>query len=287
MSRISESQHIRVAFQGETEAFSEQAARAYFTQTIRTIPCATFAGVFHLVRRGSSLYGVIPIENSVFGSIHENYDLLRASNLFISGELKLRIVHALLVNSSVSLRDIRTVYSHPQALGQCDRFLESLHNVERIALYDTAGAARMIKEQRRTDAAAIASVEAARHYGLKVLRKGIETNRRNFTRFLILNKAKTACGKNAKTSVIFSVKNRPGSLHKALGIFADHRINLFKIESRPLIGKPWEYLFYLDFEGSETDIACSQALKELGRMSTYLKLLGSYPQGKTIMRTSS
>jgi len=285
MNRISDTQHISVAFQGEAGAFSEQAARAYFTHPIRTIPCAAFSDVFRLVRHGSALYGVIPIENSIFGSIHENYDLLRKSNLFIAGELKLRIVHALLANPSVSLRDIRYVYSHPQALGQCDRFLESLRDVERLAVYDTAGAARMIKDQRRTDAAAIASVEAARCYGLSVLRKGIETNRKNFTRFLILKKAKTLPRGSAKTSVIFSIQNRSGSLHKVLGIFARRRINLFKIESRPLIGKLWEYLFYLDFEGCETDIACSRALTELRRISSYMKLLGSYPKGKTIMRT--
>ncbi|HUL45352.1 MAG TPA: prephenate dehydratase [Bacteroidota bacterium] len=285
MSRISEEGRVTVAFQGEAGAFSEQAARAYFGSTIRTVPCTTFAAVFRIVTNGSARYGIIPIENSVYGSIHENYDLLEKFNVKITGELKLRIVHALLANPSVRMNDIRYVYSHPQALGQCDRFLGRLHDVKPIAVYDTAGAAKLIRKNRRTDAAAIASVEAARLFGLNVLRKGIETNRKNFTRFLILSRQRSVSDAAAKTSLIFSVKNRPGSLYRALGIFASNRINLFKIESRPLVGKPWEYLFYLDFEGRETDIGCTRALKRLRRISTFMKLLGSYPQGKTIMKT--
>ena len=272
---------ITVAFQGEQGAFSEQAARAYFSKTSIIHPCKTFQDVFTSVHRAKARYGVIPIENSLFGSIHQNYDLLQKFNLNIIGEIKLRVVHALLVNPGVTLRQIKSIYSHPQALGQCETFLNSLRGVEVIAFYDTAGAAKLIKNDNRKDAAAIASCEAAKVYGLAVLRSGIESDHQNFTRFLILAKRITLATSRAKTSIIFSMKDIPGALHKALSVFALREINLHKIESRPLVGKPWEYLFYVDFQGSVVDDACRNAINHLKEMTSYLKILGSYPEGKT------
>ena len=277
--------HI-IAFQGEHGAFSEQAAHAYCLKSTRTVPCKTFPDVFRAVDKTSVRYGIIPIENSLFGSIHQNYDLLQKFNLFIVGEIKLRVVHTLLVHPTVSMKHVRFIYSHPQALGQCERFLSRLKNIEVVAVYDTAGAAKMIKEQHRTDAAAIASREAAHVYGLKILYSGIETDHQNFTRFLVLAKHKVSVKRNAKTSIIFSLKNIPGSLYKALSVFSLRDINLYKIESRPLVGKPWEYLFYLDFEGSILDDSCRRAVDHLEEISTYVKILGSYSVGKTIFKMS-
>ncbi len=271
----------RVAFQGEYGAFSEQAARGHFSR-IHPVPAKTFPDVFAAVKSGRASYGIVPIENSLYGSIHQNYDLLKKFDLHISGEIILRVVHALLVNPGVSLKMVRTVYSHPQALGQCETFLARMKNVDIVAFYDTAGAAKMIRDTGRTDAAAIASMEAARFYRLKTLRTRIESDHRNFTRFLILSPRQTIARRHAKTSVIFSLKNVPGSLTKALSIFTLRDINLFKIESRPLAGKPWEYLFYLDFDGSLREEACIHAVDHLREITTFLKILGSYPRGKTL-----
>src|ERR1051326_7949388 len=276
-----------VAFQGEHGAFSEEAALRYFPKPVSAVPVRTFEEVFKMVDRGLVHHGIIPIENSLFGSIHQNYDLLLKYHLNITGEIKLRVVPALLVNRGVSPPQIRYVYSHPQALGQCERFLGRLRRVEAVAGYDTAGAAKSIKEEGRRDAAAIASVGAARVYDLKVLKKGIESDHRNFTRFLILSKMKTGVPvgvRRCKRSIIFSMKNIPGALYKALSVFAMRDINLHKIESRPLVGSPWEYLFYLDFQGSESDEACRNAINHLKEITSYLKILGSYDEGKTVGR---
>src|SRR5512140_3320023 len=187
MSRTSERTRRRAAFQGEQGAFSELAARHYFGKSAwEPVPFRTFEEVFTAVAKGRAEVGIVPIENSLFGSIHQNYDLLRRFSLSITGEIVLRVVHALLANPGVALKDVRHIYSHPQALGQCERFLRSLRGVEAAAEYDTAGAAKMIRDQGRTDAAAIASREAARLYGLRILRSGIETDHRNFTRFIVL-----------------------------------------------------------------------------------------------------
>lgn len=271
-----------IAFQGERGAFSEEAAFRFFGPGARTVPVKTFEGVFRSVRDGDSRYGIVPIENSLFGSIHENYDLLRRFDVFIAGEIKLRVVHALLVNRGVGLGQIRFVYSHPQALGQCERFLSTLRDAEIVAVYDTAGAAKFIREAHRIDAAAIAGVRAARVYGLRVLRKGIESHHRNFTRFLILATAPLRTVRHAKTSVLFAVKNIPGALSRVLSVFSLRDINLYKIESRPLVGKPWEYLFYLDFAGSPSEEVCRNALSHLRELTTYQKILGAYPEGKTV-----
>ena len=274
--------NISVAFQGEKGAFSEQAAFAFFGDEIRPVPSHSFEDVFRLVKAGKVNYGVIPIENSLYGSVHQNYDLLQRYNLFIVGEIKLRISHYLLANYGVKMDDVRKIYSHPQALAQCDKFLKKFRNVEIIPTYDTAGAARMVKELGIMDGAAIASRQAAKDYKLKILKSRIETHHKNYTRFLILSKKKIIADRNAKTSIIFTTRNVPGALFEALSVFVVRFINLVKIESRPIIGQPWRYMFYLDFEGSISDRNCADALKNLRRMTKYYKFLGSYEKGREV-----
>jgi prephenate dehydratase len=271
-----------IAFQGEHGAFSEEAARRYFGPAVRTHPCRSFRDVFAAVDRNTCAAGIVPIENSLFGSVHENYDLLDRYDLRIAGELKMRIVHALLVNPGVRLRQVKTVYSHPQALGQCEKFLGTLKGRNLVAVYDTAGAAKTISAERRTDAAAVAGIAAAERYRLTPLKVGIENDHRNFTRFLILARSAAATVRGAKTSVLFSLKNVPGALFTALGAFALRGINLFKIESRPIAGRPWEYRFYLDCDGSASEPRCREAIDHLRDISTHLKILGSYPKGRTV-----
>jgi prephenate dehydratase len=272
-------QSIRsVAFQGERGAFSEQAAINFFGGKTALLPVPTFGDVLKLVRRKKADSGIVPIENSLHGSILENYDLLQRYALSIIGEVKLRIVHCLMANHGVELRDVHRVYSHPQALAQCRSYLNRLRNVEASSVYDTAGAAKFVRERNLMDAAAIASAQAAKDYGLSILARGIEDNRANFTRFLVLARKPIFSGTRAKTSIVFTLKNIPGSLFEALGAFAIRKIDLHKIESRPIVGKPWQYLFYLDFDGSINDQQCSDAIRNLRKVAASVKVLGSYPK---------
>lgn len=273
---------VKVGFQGERGAFSEQAGYEFFGDKMVPVPFRSFEEVFRSVKKGEVDYGVIPIENSLYGSIHQNYDLLQRYNIYIVGEVKLRIKHYLLANYGVKMSDVRKIYSHPQALAQCESFLKKLKGVEIIPTYDTAGSAKMIKEKGILDGAAIAGKQASKYYGLKVLRSGIENHEKNFTRFLILSRRKIIARKNPKTSIIFTTKNIPGALFSALGVFAYRYINLLKIESRPIIGQPWRYMFYLDFEGSIEDELCADAIKELKRMTQYYKFLGTYEKGREV-----
>lgn len=273
-----------IAYQGEPGAFSEQAALALYGSRAKTQPLPTFSEVFRFVARSPSHLGVIPIENSVFGSVHENYDLLVRNELAIVGEVKLRIQLHLMAMPGVSLSQVHIIYSHPQALGQCESFLSSLRGVDVVAQYDTAGSAKMIRDQERIDAAAIASARAARTYGLHILKRNIENHHHNYTRFLVISKRPIRPRGKAKTSLVFSLRNVPGALHRTLGIFASRGINLLKIESRPLVGKPWEYLFYLDVEGSRDERNVAAALKEVQQLSTFHRVFGSYPIGPTIRR---
>jgi prephenate dehydratase len=220
----------------------------------------------------------LPIENSLHGSVLENYDLLQRYDLAIIGEVKLRIVHCLMANHGVKLKAIRRVYSHPQALAQCRSYLKRLKKVEPIPAYDTAGSAKLLRDENLTDAGAIASAQAAKDYGLKVLARGIENNRANFTRFLVLARRPVSAGRRAKTSIIFALKSVPGALFEALGVFASRKIDLHKIESRPIVGRPWEYVFYLDFDGSLEDRQCAAAIASLRRVAVSVKILGSYPK---------
>ncbi len=268
-----------VAFQGERGAFSEQAARKIFGRNLTTLPVPAFEDIFKLITQRKVDAGIVPIENSLQGSILEVYDLLEHFHLYIIGEVKLRVVHCLMAHRGASLKKIRRIYSHPQALAQCRSFLGRLPEVEAVPSYDTAGAAKLIREKNMMDAAAIASAEAARVYSLKMLARGIENNDANYTRFLVLGRAPVRVNRKGKTSLIFSVKNIPGSLVTALSPFASRRINLHKIESRPVIGKPWQYLFYLDFDGSVDEQTCADAIAELRKKASYVKVLGSYPRG--------
>ncbi len=272
---------MTISYQGEPGAFSEQAARAFFGAGHTLVPKEHFKEVFSFVSRGANRFGIIPIENSVFGSVHENYDLLLRHTVTIIGEITLRIRQQLLVLPGVRRRDLRFVFSHPQALGQCEKFLSGLKKAKPMAYYDTAGAARMIKAENRRNAAAIASKQAARTYGLKTLRANIEGNL-NYTRFLILGRRSAPHASRTKTSLVFSARNIPGSLFRSLAVFALRDINLMKIESRPLPGKPWEYLFYVDILGSAREKKVQQALNHLKELSTLVRVLGSYPQGRIL-----
>ncbi len=271
-----------VSYQGEPGAFSEQACLAYFGTKATPVARESFRNIFSDVDRKKSAYAVVPIENSLFGSVHQNFDLLQEFSLSIVGEIKLRISMNLMALPGVPLKNIRHVYSHPQGLGQSDVYLQKLKNISLHPFYDTAGAAKMIAEEQRKDAAAIASTQAAKFYQLTILKAGIETDHRNFTRFLIIAKKPVQQKQQAKTSLIFAVKNQPGSLFNALAVFALRNINLLKIESRPFVGKPWEYLFFVDIEGSAHEKKCAYALQHLQELTSYYKNLGSYKIGKVV-----
>lgn len=271
-----------IAYQGEPGAFSEEAARSFFGPRAKLLPKESFKDVFDYATKHASGFGCVPIENSVFGSVHQNYDLLLRHRLHIVGEVKLRIQLHLMVLPGVSFRDVRSIFSHPQALGQCEEYLRSIDKVDVVAYYDTAGAAKMIREGHRRDAAAIAGIRAARTYGLSIIRRNVESNHHNFTRFIVLSRKSGSADRADKTSIVFAVKNVPGALFKALAVFALREINMLKIESRPHVGKPWEYLFYLDVQGSPNDGRVKQALKHLGELTTLVRVLGAYPFGTTI-----
>ena len=266
-----------VAFQGEIGAYSEEAAFQFFGSSIEVKPCESLDDVFKVVEQGEVQFGVVPVENSIEGSISRTYDLLLDSSLRVWGEMELRVSHCLIASPEERLDLIKRVYSHPQALGQCQAFLKHL-DVELIPTYDTAGSVKMIKEKGITDGAAIAGTRAAEIYGMKVIAQEIEDNPNNFTRFFILAKQDSPPTGKDKTSIVFSVSHRPGALYEFLKELAKSNINLTKIESRPTRQRPWEYNFYLDFEGHRDDKAARDVLEGLGRTALFLKVLGSYPK---------
>jgi prephenate dehydratase len=268
----------RVAFQGEAGAYSEAAASEHFSFPIETIPQSSFEAVFQSVVEGDCEAGLIPIENSLAGSIHHNYDLLLRHDLHVIGEHFLPIHHCLISHPGVGLGEIRKIISHPQALAQCYAYLRSLPGVISEPVYDTAGSVKILRQGEDRTLAAIASRRAAELYGMHILAENIEDHETNITRFLIIAPAPAAPGKDAKTSIVFSLDNQPGALFKALSVFALRNIDLTKIESRPLVGKPWEYLFYIDFAGSTEDIVTTRALSHLGEYAVMLRVLGSYPR---------
>lgn len=271
-----------IAFPGIADAYSEQAARKFAGPRAKTIPCATFGDVFRSVKRGKAGLGTVPIENSIAGSVHRNYDLLLKHGLHIVGEYHLPVHHCLLALPGTTRRQIRTVYSHPQALAQCEDYLTRLNGgVKEVAKEDTAASAEYVSaEQDRTEAA-IASRPAARTYGLKVLDTNIEDDPANYTRFLFVARRPAKPRRPAKTSIVFALKDMPGALFKALSVFALRDIDLIKIESRPLVGSPWQYLFYVDFRGAADDTACAKALDHLSEYAAMLRVLGSYPTDRT------
>ncbi len=270
---------MKVAFQGEPGAYSEQAVFNYFGQ-VDTQPCESFDKVFDAVVSHACESALIPIENSLAGSIHQNYDLLLRHNLHIVGEHFLRVQHCLISMPGVKKTDIKKVISHPQALGQCAAYLRKL-GVQIEPVYDTAGSVKMLKESGNKTTAAIASRRAADIYQMHVLEEGIEDDPENYTRFLAIQHDAIVPTGESKTSIVFTLKNQPGALFKALSVFALRDIDLTKIESRPLQGKPWEYLFYIDFVGSSQDGPAQKALDHLEEYAVMLRVLGSYPRFKS------
>lgn len=267
-----------VAFQGERGAYSESAVYQFFGSTVQVKPCRDFKDVFESIKKQEVEAGVVPVENSIEGSVNQNYDLFFNYDLKVCGEVIVKVAHCLIANPGTSIDQIKTVYSHPQALAQCRSFLEK-SKWELIPAYDTAGSVKLIKEKKLKNAAAIASERAAELYGMQILSRDIAGNKENYTRFFVLSKEDSPVTGKDKTSIIFSTKHEPGSLYHALGEFAKRNINLTRIESRPTKKTLWEYNFYLDFEGHRTEPRCVEALKALERYATFIKILGSYPKG--------
>jgi chorismate mutase/prephenate dehydratase len=272
-------QGLDVGFQGEPGAYSQEAAVSFFGPSVETGPFDSLEEVFKAVEDGALPHGMVPVENSQVGSITRCYDLLLDSNVMVSGETLIRISHCLIANRGVPLDAIKKVYSHPQALGQCQGYLKQL-GIEVVPAYDTAGSVRMIKEQKILDGAAIAGARAAAIYDMDILAREIEDNRSNTTRFFVLSKQDSPTTGNDKTSVVFLLQHKPGTLYEALRVFSERNINLTKIESRPTRQKPWEYNFYLDFEGHREDPAVKETLEKLKGLTLFLKVLGSYPKAK-------
>jgi chorismate mutase/prephenate dehydratase len=266
-----------VAFQGEPGAYSESAVYQFFGSKVQAKPCRDFRDVFENVKKQEVAAGVVPVENSLEGSINQNYDLFFSYDLKVCGEVIVKIEHCLIVNPGTRLSQIKSVYSHPQALAQCRSYLEKA-KWEIIPTYDTAGSVKIIKEQKLLNAAAIASERAAELHGMQILARDIADNKENFTRFFVLSKEDSPPTGKDKTSIIFSAKHEPGSLYHALGEFAKRNINLTRIESRPTKQTAWEYNFYLDFEGHRTEPKCAEALKALEKYAIFVKVLGSYPR---------
>ena len=271
---------MRIAFQGEPGAYSEAAALR-FTDHADLLPCESFEAVFAAVAGGKATHGILPVENSIGGSIHRNFDLLLEHDLPIVGEVQLAITHNLLALPGTSIGQVKRIYSHPQALAQCERFLRSLDGVHVEATYDTAGSAKLVKEQQLTDAAAIASERAAEVFGLHILKAEIQDYSDNITRFVLVSRTADQDQIADKTTVVFSLPNEPGSLFKALSVFALREIDLTKIESRPIRGRPWEYLFYVDLPVGRHDLKCARALVHLAEFARSMRTLGSYPSWKS------
>jgi len=263
-----------VAFQGEPGAYSEQAIFDFYGQ-VETLPCECFDDVFENVEGKYCDFGLIPIENSLAGSIHQNYDLLLRNNLFIVGEYFLRVRHCLIANPGVIKRQIQKVISHPQALGQCANYLKHM-GVRTEPEYDTAGSVKLLKSSGDLTTAAIASRRAAEIYKMQIVQEGIEDNSENYTRFLAISTQAIEPKSIAKTSIVFTLKNQPGALFKALSVFALRDIDLTKIESRPLVGTPWNYLFYIDFLGALSTDSVEKALSHLAEYALMMRVLGSY-----------
>jgi 3-deoxy-7-phosphoheptulonate synthase len=269
----------KVIYAGVPGSFSHKACVQFFGAEVPYQSCPLFREVFESVQNGDATLGIVPIENSLTGSIHENYDLLLEYDLHIVGELTLRIEHNLIGHPDTPINDIKRVYSHPQVFQQCKEFLKAYPSWDLVACKDTATAVLRVKENNDEDEAAIASREAAELYGMSMLKKGIETSPRNFTRFVVISAGEFLDVPKNKSSLIFSVSDQPGSLYEALKIFAERQINLVKLESRPIHNKPWEYLFYTDIEVDIHDSQYRSLLQELEKKTEFLKILGCYAKG--------
>ena len=263
---------MRIAFQGEPGAYSEAAALTYSAHA-EPLSCKTFDEVFDAVLHKKATHGILPMENSIGGTIHRNYDLLVDHDIPITGEVELDVVHCLQALPGTKVEDITIVYSHPQALAQCERYLKDL-GVTVEAIYDTAGGAKLVAEQKMKGAAALASRRAAEVFGLEVLQEAVQDYEYNITRFFVVGG--TAEADANKTTIVFALPSTPGSLFKALSVFALRDINLSKLESRPIRGRPWEYLFYVDLETRRDDLVCARALSQLGEFAKWVRVLGTY-----------
>jgi prephenate dehydratase len=274
---------MKIAFQGMHGAYSEVASKRLYGRSCATVPCREFEEVFEAVEDGRTDRGIIPIENSLAGSIHQNYDLLLSHRLHIVAESHLRVEHVLMCHPSSSFDHLTEVRSHPQALAQCSRFFARYKRIRAAAYFDTAGAAESIRLEGLRHCGAIANAYAAQLYGLKILRRNLENERHNFTRFLLLSRKpwKPQHGIPTKTSIAFTpAKNQVGILFRLLGVFSLRDIDLMKIESRPDPRQPFEYLFYVDFAGGPSDDRVARALEHLQEMVSHFRLLGTYPRDR-------
>jgi prephenate dehydratase len=270
----------RVAFQGVAGAYSEEAIRQYFGPDAESVSCRILEEMFPLVENGDVEYGMLPVENAVAGTVTGSYELLMEHDLRVHAETILRVRHTLLAPAGTKLSDIERVRSHPQALAQCQRYLNR-HGLTAEPTFDTAGSARDLAANPEPGVAAIASQLAGELYGLEVLEEGIEDFEFNYTRFFILSREAPSRAQRNKTSLVFTTPHQPGALYECLGEFAKRNVNLAKIESRPRLNRPWQYIFYLDFEGHCQDPECEAAIMGLLRRSLFVKLLGSYPAATT------
>lgn len=268
---------MKVAIQGELGSFSHEAARRLLPSA-RVVPCSLSAEVFERVMSGAAQAAVIPIENSLAGPVTEHYDLLLANNVFIHREMSLRIQHCLITSPGCSLRKIERVLSHPVALQQCREFFRRHPKIRAVPFYDTAGSVKHITAERDLKAGAIAAAHAADEYGGKVLMRGLEDNKQNYTRFFLIRRSNRIQPEANKTSIAFGLKNAPGALFRALSVFALRDIDLSKIESRPMQGRPWEYVFYVDFDRGQ-ESASENALRHLSEIAEFVKVLGVYVRG--------
>ena len=266
---------MRIAFQGEPGAYSEAAARLVAPDA-DVVPCRSFEEVFAAVTGGRASRGILPMENSIGGSIHRNYDLLVEHELPIVGEVELQVKHCLLARPGTRREDLQAVYSHPQALAQCEEYLRRLEGVEIVAVYDTAGGAKLVAEGTREGAGAIASRRAAEVFGLEVLDEGVQDYASNITRFVLIGRGAEVQTDANKTSLVFALKSTPGALFRALSCFALRDINLTKLESRPIRGRAWEYMFYADVDMARQSPACGRAITQLGEFAQWVRTLGSY-----------
>jgi prephenate dehydratase len=270
----------KVAFQGIAGAYSEQAIRQFFGSPVDTVPCTAFDDMFPLVENGDVEYAMLPVENAVAGSVTRSYELLMEHDLRVHAETILHVRHMLLVCCGTTKETLKSVRSHPQALAQCQRYLKR-HGLVAEPAFDTAGSARDLAAKPEPGVGAIASELAAKLYGLEILEPGIEDYAFNYTRFFVLSREAPSRAQRNKTSLVFTTPHHPGALYECLGEFATRRINLTKIESRPRRNRPWQYVFYLDFEGHSQDPECEAAIMGLLRRSLFVKLLGSYPAATT------
>ncbi|MBF0302091.1 MAG: 3-deoxy-7-phosphoheptulonate synthase [Desulfamplus sp.] len=278
-------QEKRVVYLGEQGTFSHKAAIQYFSSDVESYPVPSFRDIFEEVKSGAADFGMIPIENSLAGSIHENYDLLLEYKLFITGELSIRIIHNLIAHKDSRLEDIKQVFAPPPALNQCRRFLNANPDIRLVPVNATASAVKSVAESGTLEDAAIGSVEAAALFGMTVLEEAIEDNPRNFTRFVIierqmLNDELKSNASLIKSSVVFSTSNKPGSLFEVMKVFSENQINLVKLESRPIHGKPWQYMFYADLETDLTNSSADGVIKAIKQNTEFFRILGSYNCGK-------